>query len=93
MSKTDKTRPYKVQAMENLVAHHDHSDGVCNLPTPDEWLHMTKNDRRTWGRHNCYWQPRNWHTNVTFSRYKGDGEYIAEQRSRKWKDHKDNYDY
>lgn len=60
MSKTDKTKPPKVQIAESKAKH-----GEAHI---------------------------NWHTDVTFRRYKGDGEYIAEQRGRKWVDHKDNYD-
>lgn len=87
MSKTDKTRPFKVQALETLTEVHDHSDGECNLPTPEEWLHMSIYDRRTWKRHNCYYEPRNWHTDVTFSRYKGEKEHIKNSKHRKDKHH------
>lgn len=41
MSKTDHTAPYWVQALDrpsDLVAHHDHSDGPCDLPPrPTRW--------------------------------------------------------
>jgi hypothetical protein len=59
MSKTDKTKPPRVQIAEAKAAHGGHI---------------------------------NWHTDVTFSRYKGDGEWIAEQKNRKYRDWKDNYD-
>ena len=50
MSKTDKTKPARVQIAEAKATHG--------------------------GR-------INWHTDVTFSRYKGDGDWIKEMRTRK----------
>lgn len=88
MSKTDKTRPAKVQMLDNLREYHDHTDGECNLPTVDEWLRMNKRDRRTWGMHHCYYGPKNWHTDVTYSRYGGDKDYMAEKRQHKYPDWK-----
>ena len=38
MSKTDKTRPWDIQATEDLREVHDHSNGECNLPTREEWI-------------------------------------------------------
>ena len=86
MSKTDKTRPWTVQAMEDLVERHDHSDGVCNLPTREEWL-KTKETRR-WRRHDCGYEPRNWNTLKAFRRYAGEKEYMADKRKHKYPDWK-----
>lgn len=88
MSKTDKTKPAKVQMLDNLKEVHDHSDGVCNLPTPREWLHMSRWDRRTWGMHNCYYGPKNWVTDVTFARNTGEKMYLADKRRHKYPDWK-----
>jgi hypothetical protein len=90
LSKTDKTKPWRVQARDTLVAVHDHSDGVCNLPTMEEWV--AQDLMRRWSRHDCVWQPRNWHTDVTFSRYSGEKDWIKKSKTRKHKDWKDNYD-
>ena len=91
MSKTYKTRPWHVQAAEDLVEWHDHSNGVCNLPTREEWIATPKVGR--WKMHDCTWQPRNWGTFKGFSRYKGEKDWIKETKTRKHKDWKDNYDY
>lgn len=81
MSKTDKTRPYEVQAMDRLVELHDHTLGGCDLPTVDEWLHMS--NRARYARGSCTYQPRNWATFHAFTRYKGEGEEIKRVRNRK----------
>lgn len=48
MSKTDKTRPWRVRAQEaGLKAVHDHRDGTCDLPTDPS---------KDWGRWDgCHW--------------------------------------
>ena len=86
MSKTDKTRPWNVQALEDLVEVHDHSNGECNLPTREEWL-KTKTVRR-WHRHDCTYEPRNWNTLKAFSRYGGDKDYMADKTKHKYPDWK-----
>ena len=91
MSDTYKTRPYEVQATDNLIAVHDHSNGECNLPTVKEFIQNRTRPR--WHRHDCYYECKNWHTDVSFSRYKGDKDWIAESKTRKYRDWKDNYDY
>lgn len=50
MSKTDKTKPWRVRVAEhNPRPEHDHTDGVCDLP----------DDRRVWvawdGSPRCRW--------------------------------------
>ena len=49
MSRTDKTKPWQVRVAEHHpTAHHDHRDGVCDLPA----------DPRTppvYRRGGCYW--------------------------------------
>jgi hypothetical protein len=45
-----------------------------------------------WTRTRCTWQPANWHTYKGFKRNKGEGQWIADQRYRKYADHPDNYD-
>lgn len=83
MSKTDKHRPPRVQIADKYVARHDHSNGECNLPTLDRWL---KEDLvRRWGMHDCYYEPRNWHTDVAFRRSKGEGEWIQRKATRKYR--------
>ena len=91
MSKTYKTRPWQYQAMDTLIAVHDHSNGECNLPTPEEWA--AGKLMRRWKMHDCTWQPRNWATDVKFPRYKGEKDWVREVKNRKNKDWKDNYDY
>lgn len=90
MSRTDKTRPWQVQANEDLVAVHDHADGECNLPTREDWI--ASPSVRRWSRHDCTWQPRNWGAFKGFSRSKGEGEWRKEVKNRKYKDWKDSYD-
>lgn len=84
MSKTDKTKPPKVQIAENAVADHNHSKGTCDLPTLAEWLKMPKRDRWT---HSCTWEPTNWR-NITYRRYGGEKDYMAEKTRRKYPDWK-----
>ena len=81
MSKTDKTRPPDVQMVDVLAEVHDHSLGGCDLPTVDEWLHMS--NRARYARGSCTYQPRNWGTFAAFDRYKGEGLEIKRVRNRK----------
>lgn len=48
VSKTDKTRPWRVRAQEaGLKAVHDHTDGVCDLPADPS---------KDWGSwRGCHW--------------------------------------
>lgn len=81
MSKTDKTRPYAVQAKDVLVEYHNHRKGECDIPTVTEWLHMS--NRQRYGYRSCGYQPRNWSTFHAFTRYKGEGEDIGRVKNRK----------
>ena len=90
MSKTDKTKPYKVQMLDHLTEVHDHRNGACDLPTPEAWLKMSKFDRRTWGGGHCYYDARNWHTDVKFSRSGGEKDYLKDKRKHKYPDWKNN---
>lgn len=88
MSKTDKTRPWQIQATDDLVEYHDHRNGVCNLPTRAEWI---KNPQvRRFSRFDCVWQPRNWNTFKAFTRYAGEKDYLADKRKHKYPDWKNN---
>lgn len=50
MSKTDKTKPWRVRINEhNPRPDHDHRDGVCNLPVSPLVDHA-------WSAGNCTWQ-------------------------------------
>ena len=88
MSRTDRHRPYKVQVSESPVEYHDHSKGACDLIPLDEWMRL--DHRKDW-RYNCGWEPRNWHTDIKFRRYRD--EWIGSSKTRKNRDWKDNYDY
>lgn len=65
MSKTDKTRPEHVRALDlprYLVAEHDHRTGGCDLP---EVRRLRRRDeartRCTWERSTAFWHdPQNW---------------------------------
>ena len=83
MSRTDTHRPYRVQLTEKPVASHDHTNGVCDLPTLEEWTKMTRLERRRYGNHACTWEPASWH-DIKFKRNKGEGEYHAQARLRKY---------
>lgn len=52
MSKTDKTRPWHVRALDDptyLAPEHDHRDGTCDLPEQPVW---------GWGTGTrCRWEP------------------------------------
>ena len=55
MSKTDKTRPFKIRLGDDLarIAHHDHSNGFCDLPsTLAEELARAGSSRN---EYNCFW--------------------------------------
>ena len=94
MSKTDKTRPFQAQVSDSPRANHDHRNGVCDLPTLEEWRKMNKKDR--WGgRYGCTWEPENWRTYKGFGRTKGEQFWMKEDRKRKEKAmrEKDGYDY
>ena len=93
MSKTDKTRPFQAQVPDSPYALHDHRDGVCDLPTLEEWRKMSKKDR--WGGlYGCTWQPANWNTYKGFGRTKGERYWRKADRDRKdSKRAKDDYDY
>lgn len=95
MSKTDKTRPYGVNASDSPREWHDHTDGVCDLPSLEEWR---KNPEKYRGYRRCTWQPANWHTFNGFGRRKGEKFWRAEERQRKnralrnyWKDVQNDY--
>ena len=50
MSKTDKTRPWRVKRVEHPVEHHDHRDGVCDLAA----------GRTEWAPGACYLDAQWW---------------------------------
>jgi hypothetical protein len=92
MSKTDKTRPFRAQVPDSPRARHDHSNGVCDLPTLEEWRKMSR--KAIW-RTNCTWEPANWQTYKGFGRSKGERFWngIDRDRKEKAKRGKDDYDY
>ena len=93
MSKTDKTRPFRAQVPDSPREWHDHTNGVCDLPTLEEWRKMTP--REQWSRTHCTWQPSNWRTFKGFGRTKGERFWRTEDRKRRDKAQrgKDDYDY
>lgn len=79
MSKTDKTKPVRVQIAENAIADHDHSKGECDLPTLADFQKMHKRER--WALR-CTWEPKSWH-DITYARSKGERFWRTEDRKRK----------
>ena len=55
MSKTDKTRPFKIRLGDDLarIAHHDHSNGFCDLPSTLAEELARAGSRRN--EYNCFW--------------------------------------
>ena len=88
MSKTDTHRPWKVQISDSPREYHDHSKGGCDLIPLEKWMRLGR--RQDW-KYRCGWQPVNWHTDVTYSRYKD--SWVGDSKTRKNKDWDDNYDY
>jgi hypothetical protein len=81
MSKTDKHRPFRAQVPDSPREWHDHTNGVCDLPTLEEWQKMTRKQQHAWK--SCGWQPSNWHTYKGFGRTKGERYWMDEERKRK----------
>ena len=59
MGKTLNTRPTRARR-EVYVEYHDHTDGVCNLPTLEEFLKDYSRRFTHWKKRECSWVP-DWH--------------------------------
>lgn len=58
MSRTHKTAPTRVKIKNRPKEYHDHTNGVCDLPTLEEFL---KNpEARAWKHKACSWET-DWH--------------------------------
>ncbi len=57
MSKTDKTKPWRIRVMEHQPwANHDHSDGICDLP--EQWKDNSYRSTES-GADHCRWSDWN----------------------------------